>query len=743
MSPTTKQKIVVLGGGVSAMTTAFELTSVPNWQDHYDITIYQMGWRLGGKGASGRNQTMHNRIEEHGLHIWFGFYYNAFNMIQRCYQEMNRPLTQPLATWEEAFKPLNINTLEQNLNGRWDHWLIHFPTNNQTPGQGSELLQPADYLSMALQLLAEAFREYLYNRRHPQHDEDTNGIIGTLLHTLTTELELAGLSFGEKLLQIALHLSQNPDTYDTLLPDQHRHNIIITLLERAIHWLEKHLADDLDKDLNAQRFFILMDFLATNIRGALADHVLTKGFDHLDELDYRAWLKTHNIRDITLHSVLVQYMYDLAFAYENGDIRQPAFAAGVALHCIIRAFLTYKGHYMWRMQAGMGDTIFTPLYQVLKARGVKFHFFHRVKKLTLSPDGKSISQIIIGQQATITDAQQTHGGYNPLITVKGLPCWPAEPLYDQLVEGKALKKRHTVAGQELPKYNLESYWTPWQDVAEVTLTAGEDFDDIVLGISQPALRTICADLIEQNTQWQNMMTFVKSNQTQAFQIWFRPDIAGMGWPYWRTEPPIMSEYNVDVPPAQAGLNTWSDMTQVLIRECWPDDHYPNQISYFCGPLLGPGLENLPPSDDHEFPWQQFRRVKENSLLLLNNYMRHFWPKAIRPTPTHPNGLDWELVVDPLKREGIKRFDAQFWRANIDPTERYVLSVPGSTKYRMRTDETGFENLFVTGDWIYNGLNVGCVESAVMSGMLTSQAITRRYLGKPFPEKVVGGPNWWA
>ena len=27
----------------------------PGWQDRYEITVYQMGWRLGGKGASGRN----------------------------------------------------------------------------------------------------------------------------------------------------------------------------------------------------------------------------------------------------------------------------------------------------------------------------------------------------------------------------------------------------------------------------------------------------------------------------------------------------------------------------------------------------------------------------------------------------------------------------------------------------------------------------------------------------------------
>ena len=77
------KKIAILGGGVGAMTAAYELTEVPGWQDRYEITVYQMGWRLGGKGASGRNQSVYDRIEEHGLHLWFGYYENAFGLMQR------------------------------------------------------------------------------------------------------------------------------------------------------------------------------------------------------------------------------------------------------------------------------------------------------------------------------------------------------------------------------------------------------------------------------------------------------------------------------------------------------------------------------------------------------------------------------------------------------------------------------------------------------------------------------------
>ena len=49
---------------MAALTCAFEITDAPDWQDQYDVTVYQLGWRLGGKGASGRGKD--GRIEEHG-----------------------------------------------------------------------------------------------------------------------------------------------------------------------------------------------------------------------------------------------------------------------------------------------------------------------------------------------------------------------------------------------------------------------------------------------------------------------------------------------------------------------------------------------------------------------------------------------------------------------------------------------------------------------------------------------------
>ena len=85
------------------MTTAFEL-SRPEHGGRYDVTVYQMGFRLGGKGASGRGVAQ--RIEEHGLHLWMGFYENAFALMRECYAELDRdPETCPIVTWRDAFEP--------------------------------------------------------------------------------------------------------------------------------------------------------------------------------------------------------------------------------------------------------------------------------------------------------------------------------------------------------------------------------------------------------------------------------------------------------------------------------------------------------------------------------------------------------------------------------------------------------------------------------------------------------------
>ena len=74
-----RTKVAILGGGVGAITAAFELTD-PSLNGRYDVTVYQLGWRLEVAGLSGTSRwsgyhTARYAIQPqivlaHELHIW-------------------------------------------------------------------------------------------------------------------------------------------------------------------------------------------------------------------------------------------------------------------------------------------------------------------------------------------------------------------------------------------------------------------------------------------------------------------------------------------------------------------------------------------------------------------------------------------------------------------------------------------------------------------------------------------------
>jgi uncharacterized protein with NAD-binding domain and iron-sulfur cluster len=339
--------------------------------------------------------------------------------------------------------------------------------------------------------------------------------------------------------------------------------------------------------------------------------------------------------------------------------------------------------------------VFTPLYSVLKAKGVKFEFFQKVTDLHLQ-DGQ-IGSIDIDVQATV---KKNVGTYNPLYDVKGLACWPSAPLYEQLVQGDELRARHI---------DLESSWSPWKPVAKRTLKLGVDFDQVVLGISVAALPYITSELKAANPKWAAMLQYANTSQTQAMQLWLNVNLEETGWPL---PSPILDAY-------ADPFNTWAVMDQTLDKESWPQSALPFSIAYFCNNMKD--ADPIPPFTDHTFPEKQWLRVKEDARKWLETYTGHLWPYAAQANGT---SLDWSKLVDLDDREGVARLDGQYFRANIDPTERYVTNAKGTNHHRLRPDESGFPNLFLAGDWTNNGsLNLGCVESTVISGLKAARALT--------------------
>ena len=127
-----KPKIAILGGGIAALVSAFELTSDPAWTEKFEsVTVHQMGWRLGGKCASSRGPN--GRIEEHGIHGFLGSYWNALPLFAAVYDELARAPGAPLATFESAILPDNFGVLWEWRNGRMTPWPQRFPTNPLSP----------------------------------------------------------------------------------------------------------------------------------------------------------------------------------------------------------------------------------------------------------------------------------------------------------------------------------------------------------------------------------------------------------------------------------------------------------------------------------------------------------------------------------------------------------------------------------------------------------------------------------
>ena len=108
---------------------------------------------------------------------------------------------------------------------------------------------------------------------------------------------------------------------------------------------------------------------------------------------------------------------------------------------------------------------------------------------------------------------------------------------------------------------------------------------------------------------------------------------------------------------------------------------------------------------------------------------------MRPKAAGAKGFDWRLLHAQGGKQSAthKRFDSQFWTANTAPTERYTLSLPGTLKHRISPLDYRFDNFTIAGDWTGCGHMAGCVEAAVMSGLLAAAAIS----GTPNLSNIVG------
>ena len=638
--------VAILGGGMAALTTAFELTE-GEWANEFErVTVYQRGWRLGGKGASSRGPN--GRIEEHGLHVLLGYYDHTFDMMRRCYDALDRERSDPscpIRTWDDAVAPSHLIGVVDEHHGEWQPWVARFSPVAGRPGETVDEPDPASPSAMAdlvvrsLRLLVDFFSSL------PASDADAGGSIGfstspdppgprvaAPAHALLDVVRGAALlgltlplSWAERAVRQAGTWTGNRD------------------LERAlpalVEPLRRSLRDALRSHTAARRSYALIELVTSNLFGVMTDGLLTHpdGFGAIDDLDYREWLRRHGMDTAALESPLLRGMYDLVFGYEDGDPARPRFSAGLGLQLATKMLLGYSGAPFWKMQAGMGEVIFAPLYEVLRDRGVEFRFFHRVDALRLAADGRSIAAIDLGLQAELADGVDA---YDPLFRVKDLPCWPDAPLRAQL-RGRTSSTAWTSSRSGRPGAN----------VGRRTLQAGEDFDTVVFALSLGMVPHVCGELLAASPAWRSMVDHVGVVPTQAFQLWLSEDEQALGWT--GPEGVTMSGF---VEP----FDTWASMSHLLPVEDWPEAAEPRSIAYFCS-VLAPPQAGGGGGPDAE---RENGAVRARAQRFLDRDVATLWPGAVDGA-----GFRWSLLCDGRAHgrfdPGPERFATQYWRANVD------------------------------------------------------------------------------
>ncbi|HEY1414512.1 MAG TPA: FAD-dependent oxidoreductase [Caulobacteraceae bacterium] len=703
-------RVAVIGGGCGAMAAALELTA-PHHHGRFQVTVYQQGWRLGGKGASGRGPA--GRIEEHGLHVWLGYYDNAFSLLRACYAELEQsPAGNPFGPWRDAFvAESDIGLFSPAEREGWQRWSAHFPPTPGLPGDPippGELTSLSRYVSRSLILLRTLVLDCVVGRdveptiRTNQIEKAADTLALSLRDLLSRGAFVSGAVLAEALAVLAAALEATPAALDSAW---------IALAERVCadvrRWLEERvIADD-----SLRHVWEIVDLGLAYIVGTLRFGLLTdpRGLDAIDDWECREWLKRNGASDRALNSPFVRGLYDLALSYEDADPKRPSLSAGQGLRATLRLFYGYRGAIFWRMRAGMGDVVFAPIYEVLCRRGVRFEFFHRLTNVGL-PQGGEIGPGDTSHVASLTfdiQARMTGGrAYHPLVEVAGRPCWPSAPDFGQLADGERLAADGV---------DFESHWDR-RRAGEKRLDVSRDFDFVVLGVGVGAVPHVCAELVGRDRRWREMSENVKTVATQAFQIWLTEDLDTLGW---HGPPYIVAGY---VKP----FDTWCDMAHVIPEEAWPRP--PATCVYFCGVLPDPAEADR---DDPAYPTTMAAQVKASALAHLKTAGAVMWPGAYDAA----GRFRWGLLADPSGessgRADARRFSTQYWRANVNPSDRYVLNTPGSTRYRISPLDMTYDNLTVAGDWTDCGFNTGCVEAAVMSGRLAAHALA----GTPALEEI--------
>jgi uncharacterized protein with NAD-binding domain and iron-sulfur cluster len=637
------RRLIILGGGIASLTAAF-YASQPGHEIAFPggIHVYEASGRLGGKGSSVRGiptgDPNGNRIEEHGLHVWFGFYDNAFALMQACHEYLEHQAKHGYTRWssslrsvDDGFRPCSRIAVMDHDGASWRPWVATFPEDaGETPWAprepNSPMVQPSTLALRAVRL-AESFVRSLGAPAVPGYEPRAE----------------AGLFHFPSLLPGTTRFADAVDCYfvapDGSLGGQELLSWTLRFVARAAREVRNRLDGTVRQHDGVRRTWVVVDLLLAAARGLIDDGViLSESFDDIDRYDLREWLLSHGASEESVSSGLLKALvYDLAFAYEKGDPRRPRCSAATGVYGLLRVLLTYRGAVMWKMNAGMGEIVFAPIYEALKRRGVRFHFGHEVKSIALDEDGTRATRIEF-----LAQASGPNDGALDTIWVESGPLSGTLPYW----KDSASTDAPTPRGIDV-------------DIGDV----------IVYGLPVGTIRGVVPNAPQ---PWRTCSDAVQTVNTIALQLWLRAPVGRLA--PWASPDLTVGGYTEP-------FDTWSDMA-VLAGERLDGSTEPGTVAYFT---------NVAPDE--------FEDIEGTACRFVLDGLSAIWP-----------GFETTLLR------------GSYARLNSSPSERYTLSLPGTKAARLRPNDTSLQNVRPVGDWTHNSLSAGCIEAAVISGMLAARVI---------------------
>lgn len=557
-----RTKVAIVGGGMGGLAAAWEL-SRPEHAGRFDVTVYQRGWRLGGKGASGvAIDAPDGRIEEHGIHILMGFYRNSFEILEDCYRTLAaHPEVWPgnVLAWSDVLAPQDrIWVGEPRPGGDWETW--DFDVRMLGPfAEGANVVKRffTQFESRRKELIAEI---YQLTGRAPTLDN----------------LPAAATS--------------------ALLSDPGSNDLSIHELEQTFQLVWSDVGNSLVSSPQLRKLMATFYIATAGAMGLIRDGLVSspQDFSRIDDLDFRDWLRNRgphvpaSAADVTWNSPIVRAVYDLVFSLNR------TVAAGSACHNLLQILFGWQDHVYYKMTAGMGDVVFAPLYLVLsRLRDVKFRFFHRATAIELDRSGQAIESVTFERQIVGADSYEPLQAHDTL----GYPVWPNQPWPSPTAA--AGKNPHA------PIFESESP-SPVADSPH-TVHHGTDFDALILGVSVGALRGPLGDRLRSHSHFAKIVADTTTMPTLGAQLWFgapddvkNPD--GLRWSEGR---------------AMAGfaepLSACTEMNQVLDKEAFPEPR-PKTLAYFSG-----AFPNAP--EKHE---DALARVEGMTREWLDDHAHRLW-----------------------------------------------------------------------------------------------------------------------